>query len=79
MEAVCILLSYKPDWNTAKQMMGEMNFLKRLQEYDANHIPEAIIKKLKPYVDHKDFQPAVSTLFLLTVALPSTIDSFRFF
>ncbi|KAG5682932.1 hypothetical protein PVAND_012250 [Polypedilum vanderplanki] len=59
MEAVCILLNYKPDWNTAKQMMGDMNFLKRLQEYDANHIPDVIIKKLQPYINHKDFQPAI--------------------
>jgi dynein heavy chain len=40
--------------------MADVNFLKRLQEYDANNIPDAIIKKLKPYVDNKDFQPAVS-------------------
>jgi dynein heavy chain, axonemal len=45
--------------------MGDMNFLKKLQDYDANHIPEATIKKLKPYVEHKDFQPAVSWLPLL--------------
>lgn len=40
-------------------MLGDVNFLKKLQEYDANHIPESTIKKLKPYVEHKDFQPAV--------------------
>lgn len=51
---------FRPDWNTAKQVMADVNFLKRLQEYDANNIPDAIIKKLKPYVENKDFQPAVS-------------------
>lgn len=52
--------TFRPDWNTAKQVMSDMNFLKKLQDYDANHIPETTIKKLKPYVEHKDFQPAVS-------------------
>jgi dynein heavy chain len=44
--------------------MADINFLKKLQDYDANHIPESVIKKLKPYVEHKDFQPAVSILLL---------------
>ncbi|CRK89849.1 CLUMA_CG003435, isoform A [Clunio marinus] len=59
MEAVCILLGAKPDWNTAKQIMSDVNFLKKLQDYDANNIQDATVKKLKPYIDHKDFQPAI--------------------
>lgn len=59
MESVCILLNSKPDWNTAKQLMNDVNFLKRLQEYDANNIAEATVKKLRPYIDNKDFQPAI--------------------
>lgn len=47
--------------------MSDVNFLKKLQEYDANNIPEATIKKLKPYIENKDFQPAVSSKILLTV------------
>ena len=50
----------RPDWNTAKVVMSDVNFLKKLEDYDKEHIPEAIIKKIKSYVDHKDFQPAVS-------------------
>lgn len=59
MESVCILLGSKPDWNTAKQLMNDVNFLKRLQEYDANNISEFTIKKLRPFVESKDFQPAI--------------------
>lgn len=59
-EFIFVFLS-RPEWNTAKQVMADVNFLKKLQDYDANHIPDTIIKKLKPYVDHKDFQPAVSS------------------
>lgn len=65
MEAVCILLNAKPDWNTAKQIMSDVNFLKKLQDYDANHIAEATFKKLKPYVDHKNFQHAVNLSYFL--------------
>jgi dynein heavy chain len=39
--------------------MSDVNFLKKLQEYDVNHISEATLKKIKPYVETKDFQPAV--------------------
>lgn len=63
MEAVCILLNAKPEWNSAKQIMSDVNFLKKLQDYDANHIPETTIKKLKPYVENKDFQPAVRLFY----------------
>ncbi|XP_050078309.1 dynein axonemal heavy chain 6 [Anopheles maculipalpis] len=58
MEAVCILLGAKPDWNTAKVVMSDVNFLKKLEDYDKEHISEAIIKKIKTYVEHKDFLPA---------------------
>jgi hypothetical protein len=60
--------------------MADVNFLKRLQEYDANNIPDAIIKKLKPYVDNKDFQPAVSKFLKLFffVKFPSLVFNFFF-
>jgi dynein heavy chain len=38
LEAVCILLGEKTDWNSAKQVMMEMGFLERLQKYDKNSI-----------------------------------------
>ncbi|XP_055643505.1 dynein axonemal heavy chain 6 [Toxorhynchites rutilus septentrionalis] len=59
MEAVLILLGAKTDWNSAKVVMADVNFLKKLEEYDKEHIPETVLKKLKSYVDHKDFQPPI--------------------
>ncbi|GJQ70897.1 hypothetical protein Trydic_g814 [Trypoxylus dichotomus] len=59
MEAVCVLLGVKTDWASAKQVMADANFLKKLQEYDKNHITEAMTRKLKPYIDNKDFVPEV--------------------
>ncbi|XP_055843876.1 dynein axonemal heavy chain 6 [Episyrphus balteatus] len=58
MEAVCILLGAKPTWASAKSIMADVNFLKRLMDYDKEHIPEATLKKVKNYIDHKDFVPA---------------------
>lgn len=37
--------------------MGDVNFLKKLQDYDKDHIPEITLKKLKDYIDNKNFVP----------------------
>lgn len=39
--------------------MGDTNFLKKLQEYDKDSIPEATLKKLKVYIDNKEFVPEI--------------------
>ncbi|XP_022919976.1 dynein axonemal heavy chain 6 [Onthophagus taurus] len=59
MEAVLILLGSKTDWNSAKQVMADVNFLKKLQEYDKNHMTEAMLKKIKPYIENKNFVPEI--------------------
>ncbi|KAH8363782.1 hypothetical protein KR200_006735, partial [Drosophila serrata] len=58
MEAVCILLGAKPTWASAKAIMADINFIKRLFEYDKEHMKEETLKKVKKYIDHKDFVPA---------------------
>jgi hypothetical protein len=45
------------DWASAKLVLGDTNFLKKLQEYDKDKISDALLKKLKEYVDHPDFAP----------------------
>ncbi|XP_057658316.1 dynein axonemal heavy chain 6 isoform X1 [Diorhabda carinulata] len=57
MESVCILLGAKPDWASAKVVLGDANFLKKLQEYDKDHVSDLTMKKLKAYVDNPDFIP----------------------
>ncbi|XP_037937177.1 dynein heavy chain 6, axonemal [Teleopsis dalmanni] len=57
MEAVCILLGAKPTWAAAKVVMNDVNFLKRLFEYDKEHIKEDVLNKVKKYIDHPDFSP----------------------
>ncbi|KAM9314768.1 dynein axonemal heavy chain 6 [Pholidichthys leucotaenia] len=57
MEAVCILLNCKPDWLSAKQLLGDSNFLKRLTEYDKDNIKPHILAKLQKYINNPDFVP----------------------
>uniref|UniRef100_A0A336LHG4 CSON012522 protein n=1 Tax=Culicoides sonorensis TaxID=179676 RepID=A0A336LHG4_CULSO len=59
MEAVCILMGAKPEWKSAQVVMNDTNFLKRLQEYDKEHIPDERLQRLRPYLDDKGFDPAV--------------------
>ncbi|XP_071446254.1 dynein axonemal heavy chain 6 [Hetaerina americana] len=57
LEAICLLLGAKADWASAKVVLGDTNFLKRLQEYDKNKISDALLRKLKDYVDSPNFVP----------------------
>ena len=57
LEAVCILLGAKPDWPTAKALLGDSNFLRNLYNYDKDNIAEAKLKKVKPYIVNPDFTP----------------------
>lgn len=40
MEAVCILNNRKTDWASAKQLLGDPQFLRKLYEYDKDNIPD---------------------------------------
>lgn len=50
---------FRPTWAAAKGIMADINFIKRLFEYDKEHIKEETLKKIKKYIEHKDFVPAV--------------------
>nr|XP_015200901.1 PREDICTED: dynein heavy chain 6, axonemal [Lepisosteus oculatus] len=57
MEAICILLNAKPDWASAKQVLGDSNFLRRLTDYDKDNIKPQILQKLQKYINNPDFVP----------------------
>jgi hypothetical protein len=40
LEGVCTLLQERPDWDTAKRLLGESTFIKRLVEYDKDNVPD---------------------------------------
>ena len=41
------MLDEKPDWPTAKKVLGDSQFLQNLKTYDKDNIPEPTIKKLQ--------------------------------
>nr|CAI5834494.1 unnamed protein product [Callosobruchus analis] len=57
MEAVNILKGIDPSWDSAKKLLGEMNFLKDLKEFDKNHISEKTLKKIAGYTTSEEFVP----------------------
>lgn len=59
LEAVCILCNQKTDWASAKVLLGEPTFLKRLYEYEKDNIPDATLKKLRKYIENPKFEPDV--------------------
>ncbi|XP_050296141.1 dynein axonemal heavy chain 2 isoform X2 [Anthonomus grandis grandis] len=57
MEAVNILKGVDPSWAEAKRLLGEINFLKDLKEFDKNHISEKTMKKIANYTMNEEFVP----------------------
>ncbi|TNJ26760.1 Dynein heavy chain [Giardia muris] len=57
MEAICILVGSKPDWDSAKKVLGDTGFLKSLINYDKDHVPDATLKALKKYTTLPEFVP----------------------
>jgi dynein heavy chain len=55
MEAVCTLLGEKPDWDTAKKVLGRATFMQDLVEFDKDNIPAPVLKKLSKYIKMEGF------------------------
>lgn len=48
----------RQDWASAKLILGDVNFLKKLQDYDKDHMPDSMLKTLRnKYINNPDFIP----------------------
>ncbi|OQR87427.1 dynein heavy chain [Achlya hypogyna] len=55
MEAVCIMLGEKPDWDTSKRVLSKPTFMQELKDYDKDNIAPKTLTRLKKYIDNPDF------------------------
>uniref|UniRef100_G3NDR4 Dynein axonemal heavy chain 12 n=1 Tax=Gasterosteus aculeatus aculeatus TaxID=481459 RepID=G3NDR4_GASAC len=75
MSAVCVMKDIKPDkivdpagtgkkvfdyWGPSKKLVGDMNFLRDLREYDKENIPLHVMQKIRSeYMTNPDFDPSI--------------------
>jgi len=60
MEAVCVLLGEKENWENGKKLLGRSDFMDLLTGYDKDNIPESRLKKLrKQYISAEEMQVEV--------------------
>jgi len=55
MEGVCIVLGEKADWDTAKRVLGDSSFIKRLVEYDKDNMSDRVTRLLKRIIEDPQF------------------------
>jgi dynein heavy chain len=55
MEAVCTLLEEKTDWDTAKKVLNDSQFLTKLKGFDKDNIPQKVLKSLAKYVNKPEY------------------------
>ena len=48
---------FRTDWASAKILLGDSQFLKKLYDYDKDNIADSMLKKLKKYMDNPKFTP----------------------
>eukprot|EP00397_Hematodinium_sp_SG-2012_P000045 GEMP01000045.1.p1 GENE.GEMP01000045.1~~GEMP01000045.1.p1 ORF type:complete len:3312 (+),score=740.25 GEMP01000045.1:2269-12204(+) len=59
MEAVCVLMGEKTDWDSAKKVLGDLQFIQKLKVYDKDNIAPNVLRRLDKYVAKPEYQPDV--------------------
>lgn len=55
MEAVCVMLGEKPDWDTSKRVLSKSTFMMDLKDYDKDNINPNILKRIQKYISNPEF------------------------
>lgn len=55
MEAVCVMLGEKPDWDTSKRVLSRSTFMIDLKDYDKDNISPSILKRIQKYISNPEF------------------------
>ncbi|KDO23904.1 hypothetical protein SPRG_20887 [Saprolegnia parasitica CBS 223.65] len=55
MEAVCIMLGEKPDWDTSKRVLSKPSFMAELKDFEKDNIPPKTLLRLKKYIENPEF------------------------
>nr|XP_060483981.1 dynein axonemal heavy chain 12 [Panthera onca] len=74
MAAICVMKDIKPEkisdpsgtggkildyWGPSKKLLGDMNFLRELREYDKDNIPVTVMQKIRgEYLTNPEFDPS---------------------
>ena len=56
MEAVCILFKVPPEWDSARRLLSDTFFVKRLMNFDKDSVDNATLSNLTPYLDSELFK-----------------------
>ncbi|KAK2953633.1 putative Dynein axonemal heavy chain 6 [Blattamonas nauphoetae] len=57
MSAVCTLFNKKPDWDNARGLLSQTNFIQLLINFNVDEIDASMDKKMRPYINDPDFKP----------------------
>jgi dynein heavy chain len=52
-----VLKQAEPTWAEAKRQLNDTNFINSLKEFDRDHIPDKVLRKINKYTSDPDFQP----------------------
>ena len=80
MEAVCLLLGEKTDWDSAKSVLGRSTFMEDLLKYDSENVPAPRLKALAKYIDNPEMSvEAVSRVSKAATTLCTWVHSVNIF
>ena len=57
LKGVMTVLKKSPAWDAAKKSLGDSNFLANLINFDKDRLDDALLNKMKKYINDPDYTP----------------------